>query len=208
MTWKQCLLTGVVMGSLAGPVVLVVAAELALMRGHTVPFLQWEHWASWPLLGTALVFRNWPLGWALVAAVVAGTIMVVRITALRTWLGYVLAVLAFFFVAGLSFLFTLYPFLDCFYDRYRRVIPNATTWADHYSEDRFSQVAIGMTMAQVTETAGLPLWRDGQQWGYSQIGHYQTRAEKGYHQRLVVFRDGIVIEVRRRYVPGDASQSF
>ena len=93
------------------------------------------------------------------------------------------------------------------YDRYQNVLLDSTTYSAKFDDSRFQAITAGTDFAMVEQLLGPPLRQFAVNGDvvlvFSDIGHYRRVAEKAYHQRWVLLRNGKVVRVYRRYLTSD-----
>jgi hypothetical protein len=89
------------------------------------------------------------------------------------------------------------------YERYGPILRHTTEFPHTYEERKFQSVRTGATEEDVVALLGPPLWnvrgREGVASFYSTTGRYRTIAERGFHQRAIVFKGGRVARIVARY---------
>lgn len=189
---------GFCLAIVSGPVLTIVAAEVALWSQRDLAIPLWQGW---------LVSSFAHAVQASVYLLLATTTTAFLRPSVPTFLNQCLKAAMIASVVAAALLFCLVRVPNLFYDRYRNVIAHATNWAAQYSEERFSRVVVGMTVPDVLSAAGEPIrrvsLRDKEVWVYSQIGQAQSRAQRGFHQRTIVIESGRVVGVNRRYMTAE-----
>ena len=192
-------LVGLSLAVVAGPLIAGATAEVALRLGWMLPLPSWGR----PL--TAVVVFGTPGVIGLAGATLAARLLRFRTTC--TVLGYVLRSGTLLVIAAASLALVQLPLVNAFYDRYSQILSNTTHWATGFDDSKFVRVELGMAQANVLAMVGEPIARGplggGEVWLYAGIGMPRNEAENGFHQRAIVFIDGRVSRVYRRYLTAD-----
>ena len=76
------------------------------------------------------------------------------------------------------------------YQKIKNLLIGSTFYAKGYTEDRFRKIKIGLKKSDVLKLAGYPIRefkiKNIIVMAYTDIGSYNSVAEKGYHQRWVI----------------------
>ncbi|MGE3843618.1 MAG: hypothetical protein AB7I50_18765 [Vicinamibacterales bacterium] len=192
-SWSRFLSGAIAAATLTGPVVTVLLAEAAGTLSFSIPVPLWDAYLLSLAINTTMVS----------VCIIAVSTPALLVRRARRVVVKVIASVGIVWVATVSAVLSWPRVINVFYDRYQSALMNATIWAPGFSETAFARIAVGMSSDEVVHALGRPLRLyasgKGEVWAYSQIGHYQRVAEKGFHERSVIMERNHVVRIVRQY---------
>jgi hypothetical protein len=99
-----------------------------------------------------------------------------------------------------------------YYGRFGATLRTTTVWSPGFSESRFNMVRVGWAEEQLRAWMGGPVDEirrpTGVVYVYTRLGRYRDPAERAWHLRAFVVRDGKVAAIGQRYASGYENDYF
>ena len=170
----------------------------------SISYLDYVYFSSFPYMILAILIS---------IAFLVTSLGIIRFISNKTILCYTIRTISLhlFIASILIFLNTFLSFgivhikLAKHYHKFKNILIQSTEWSKNFSESGFSQIKVNLSKNEVVKILGDPLREfeidNLKVLLYSDIGHYGSIKEKGYHQRWIVLNTaGKVDKVLNRYL--------